>query len=341
MTTKRFQVALSFPGEYRNYVSQVAEVLAKSLGKDKVFYDQWYTAELAQPDLDVLLQSFYHDRSGLVVPFLCADYERKEWCGLEWRAIRDLIKRRQSKDIMPMRFDNAEIPGFYSIDGYVDLNDLAPQRAAELILQRLQLNQVAISKPAIKIFSDRLPTVKGEFFGREAELKLLNEAWADDGTRIIQFIAPGGTGKTKLLRHWLDHTDNIDALIAWSFYSQGSSEDKQVSASPFFSHAFDKLGSTRSLSSFATEEEKGEHLADLLRQQRCVLVLDGLEPLQHAGKGMRGELKDRAIRQLLRSLAGQNNGLCIITTRIAVHELSDRAHVIAQNLQNLAPDDGV
>jgi len=193
----------------------------------------------------------------------------------------------------------------------------------------------------IPIHSDRLPTVKGGFFGRAEELKLLNDAWAGNGTRIIQFIAPGGTGKTKLLRHWLDHANDIDALIAWSFYSQGSSEDKQVSATPFFSHAFEKLGSTRSLSSFANEEDKGEHLADLLRQQRCVLVLDGLEPLQHAGKGMRGELKDRAIRQLLRSLAGQNNGLCIITTRIAVHELSDRANVVAHNLQNLAPADGV
>lgn len=131
------------------------------------------------------------------------------------------------------------------------------------------------------------------------------------------------------------------ALIAWSFYSQGSSEDKQISASPFFNHAFEKLGLPRSLSSFATEEAKGEYLAELLRQRRCVLVLDGLEPLQHAGKGMRGELKDRAIRQLLRSLTGKNNGLCIITTRIAVHDLSDRAQVIAHDLQNLAPADGV
>ncbi|MBE7525856.1 MAG: TIR domain-containing protein [Gammaproteobacteria bacterium] len=341
MTTKRFQVALSFPGEYRDYVSQVAEVLKQSLGKDKVFYDQWYKAELARPDMDVLLQSLYHDHSELIVPFLCADYERKEWCGLEWRAVRDLIKQRQSKDIMPMRFDNSQIAGLFGIDGYVNLNDYTPQSAAELILQRLQSNQVAISKPAIKIYSNCLPTVEGEFFGREAELKLLNDAWAGDGTRIIQFIASGGTGKTKLLRHWLDRANDIDALIAWSFYSQGSSEDKQVSASPFFSHVLDKLGSTRSLSSFATEEEKGEHLADLLRQQRCVLVLDGLEPLQHAGKGMRNELKDRAIRRLLTSLAGQNSGLCIITTRVAVHELNNRTHVKVHDLQNLAVTDGV
>jgi predicted HTH transcriptional regulator/tetratricopeptide (TPR) repeat protein len=205
----------------------------------------------------------------------------------------------------------------------------------------------AHSMPAIntqkstRIHSDRLPTIKGEFFGRVDELQLLNDAWAGNDTRMIQFIGPGGTGKTKLLRHWLDHTDNIDVLIAWSFYSQGASEDRQISATPFFSHAFEKLGSTRDMSSFTSDEDKGEHLADLLRNQHSVLVLDGLEPLQHASKGMRGELKDRAMRQLLKSLAGQNNGLCIITTRIAVHELSDRTHVHSNDLQNLAPADGI
>ncbi len=195
--------------------------------------------------------------------------------------------------------------------------NIHPHITVKIPKAELPTVQVVPETPNPKICLDRLPTVKGKFFGREAELKLLNEAWKGDGTRIIQFIAPGGTGKTKLLRHWLDHTNDIDALIAWSFYSQGSSEDKQISASPFFNHAFEKLGSTRSLSSFTTEEAKGGYLTELLRQQRCVLVLDGLEPLQHAGKGMRGELKDRAIRQLLRSLAGQNIGLCVITTRIA------------------------
>ena len=192
------------------------------------------------------------------------------------------------------------------------------------------------------ILSDRLPTVKGGFFGREAELKMLNEAWQQDkATRIMQFIAPGGTGKTKLLRHWLDHTDGIDALIAWSFYSQGASEDKQTSASSFFSHIFKKLGATQT--SFDNDEDKGEYLADLLCERRCVLVLDGLEPMQYADNANRGELKDRALRALLKSLAGRNTGLCIITTRIAVHELSDRyaAFVVSHKLENLAPGDGV
>ena len=193
----------------------------------------------------------------------------------------------------------------------------------------------------ILIHSDRLPTVKGGFFGRSAELQLLTNAWANTTTRILQFIAPGGTGKTKLLRHWLDHTADIPVLIAWSFYSQGASEDKQTSATPFFSHAFAKLGSTRER--FASEEDKGDHLAELLRGKRYVLVLDGLEPLQHGGAAMRGELKDKAIRQLLRQLARHPCGLCIITTRVALHELSDRdaPTVIRHDLQNLTAADGI
>ena len=190
------------------------------------------------------------------------------------------------------------------------------------------------------IYSNSLPTVEGKLFGRKDELALLDKAWANPQTHVVQFVASGGTGKTKLLKHWLDtNTESIEALMAWSFYSQGSSEDKQVSATSFFSHVFGVLKSDKT--QFNTEEEKGEHLAHLLRQRRCLLVLDGLEPLQHAGRGMRGELKDRAIRQLLKSLAGEHNSLCIITTRLAVHELSDRAHVISHDLQNLAPDDGV
>lgn len=202
------------------------------------------------------------------------------------------------------------------------------------------LSSVNNQKSICYIHSDRLPTVKGAFFGREAELQMLNEAWASNDTRIVQLIAPGGTGKTKLLRHWLDQTDGIDALIAWSFYSQGASEDKQSSATPFFSHAFEKLGSFRE--KFSSEEDKGEYLAEILRGRSCVLILDGLEPLQHANIGMRGELKDRALCQLLKSLAGHSNGLCIITTRIAVHELSDRnvPAVITRSLQNLSEKDG-
>ena len=195
------------------------------------------------------------------------------------------------------------------------------------------------------ILSDRLPTVAGKFFGREQELQLLDDAWRSEQSTIVEFVASGGTGKTKLLRHWLDRSMankamGIKALIAWSFYSQGASEDKQISSRLFFDHALAKLGSGRT--DFSSEEDRGEYLAEQISQHRCLLILDGLEPLQHATSANRGELKDRALRQMLRTLALDNQGLCVITTRIAVHDLSDhQRQVVHHNLDNLQAADAV
>lgn len=133
----RFRVALSFPGEQRTYVSQVAHNLQSRLGKDSVFYDYDYQAHLARPNLDVLLQNIYRRQSELLVVFVCEKYSEKEWCGLEWRAIRDLIKSKKDDQVMFIRFDGANLDGLFSIDGYIDGRSHTPEQVGELILQRL------------------------------------------------------------------------------------------------------------------------------------------------------------------------------------------------------------
>jgi hypothetical protein len=138
----RFKVALSFPGEKRDYVASVAAELKKRLGSGTVFYDKDFTAQLARPNLDTLLQRIYLNNSDLVVVFLCADYECKEWCGLEWRAIRTIIKNKNDHAIMFMRFDGADVSGSMSIDGYVDLEEHSPVQAARMIVERVRLNDL-------------------------------------------------------------------------------------------------------------------------------------------------------------------------------------------------------
>jgi Uncharacterized protein containing a TIR (Toll-Interleukin 1-resistance) domain len=137
----QFRVALSFPGEKREYVAAVAAEVKKRLGRDAVFYDKDFTAQLARPNLDTLLQRIYLNNSDLVVVFLCAEYESKEWCGLEWRAIRNIIKNKNDHAIMFMRFDHADISGTFSIDGYVDL-ECTPLEAARMIVERARLNDL-------------------------------------------------------------------------------------------------------------------------------------------------------------------------------------------------------
>lgn len=134
---KKFKVALSFPGEKRAYVNVVADSLCELIDNDSIFYDNYYIAELARPNLDLLLQKIYHVNSDLIVVFLCEEYDVKEWCGIEWRAIRDLVKRQEDHRIMFMRFDKAEVKGVFSIDGFVDLGRYSPRESAELIVERV------------------------------------------------------------------------------------------------------------------------------------------------------------------------------------------------------------
>lgn len=140
---KRFKVALSFPGEYRHYVESVARELARSLTRDAVFYDRFHESELARPNLDTHLQTIYHQDSELIVVFLCSEYDDKEWCGIEFRSIRDLIKRRQDDMVMFVRLDTADVKGVFSVDGYIDTDGRSPRSVAKLIIQRLGQNQVA------------------------------------------------------------------------------------------------------------------------------------------------------------------------------------------------------
>jgi hypothetical protein len=139
---RRFRVALSFPGEHEAFVAQVAESLATVLGRTRVFYYRWYEAELARLNLDTYLQGIYRDDSDLLVVFICRAYEKKKWCRLEWRAIRDLINDRNDSEIMPIRVDDGDVTGLFSMDGYVDVAGRPASAVAQLIQQRLELLKI-------------------------------------------------------------------------------------------------------------------------------------------------------------------------------------------------------
>jgi len=143
-TAKRFRVALSFPGEKRAFVGQVANILAEGLGRDRILFDDYLTAELARPNLDVYLGRLYHDESELLVPFYCADYDKKKWCGLEWRQMRAIIFKQEDDRVMPFRFDDTPIDGVLPIDGYVSILSRTPGEIAGLILERLATNRAKI-----------------------------------------------------------------------------------------------------------------------------------------------------------------------------------------------------
>jgi hypothetical protein len=139
ITTHQFDVALSFPGEVRGLVEEVAHNLEALIGPNAYFYDNNYVAQLARPALDMLLQDIYRNRSKLIVLFVGADYERKDWCGIEFRAIRDIIATREHNRIMFVRTDDGAVEGVFATDGYVDARHFAPEVLAGFIQERVGL----------------------------------------------------------------------------------------------------------------------------------------------------------------------------------------------------------
>src|SRR2546425_4204093 len=161
---RRFTVALSYPGERREFVSLVAACLSERLGQSKVLYDKYHEAEFAQPDLDVYLPTLYRTASDLIVIFLCDEYALKRWCKLEWRSIRQLLDTAEKSRIMFLSFDEVgAIPeiGILSGDGYAFIGQRSPEEIAGLIFQRLGFQGHRAVSRVCFISSEYPPKVSG------------------------------------------------------------------------------------------------------------------------------------------------------------------------------------
>jgi tetratricopeptide (TPR) repeat protein len=184
-----------------------------------------------------------------------------------------------------------------------------------------------------------------ELIGREHELNLLTAAWKGDlqglaaypvirikhCLKVLSFVAFGGEGKTSLVAKWaaelaVQGWPGCDAAFAWSFYSQGTRDQTAASSDLFLKEALLFFAASEEDKQFAASNagafEKGQHLARIIGGRRCLLILDGLEPLQYAPTSPTpGELKDQGIAALLKGLAQNNHGLCIVTTRYSLPDL--------------------
>ncbi len=203
--------------------------------------------------------------------------------------------------------------------------------------------------PLLKISIAKLPVTEVLLLGRDEKLDLLDSTWQDEKTNILSFVAWGGAGKSALVNYWLTHRmapDNYRGarrVFGWSFYSQGTREDRQASSDEFLVQALEWFGAPETAQSKKGPWEKALRLAELIQQYKTLLILDGLEPLQYPPGPMAGRLKDSGLQALLRQLSAHNPGLCIITTREKVEDINDAAGSTLKRifLENLSTEAGI
>lgn len=130
-----FDVALSFAGENRAYVDQVAHLLRDQ--GIKPFYDLFEEADLWGKDLYAHLINVYQNRAKFTVMFISAAYGKKLWTNHERKAAQARAFQESQEYILPARFDDTDIPGVLPTTGYVSLQDRSPAQLASLVSKKL------------------------------------------------------------------------------------------------------------------------------------------------------------------------------------------------------------
>jgi hypothetical protein len=252
--------------------------------------------------------------------------------------------------LIPISLDGCELPLPHNILHAIPIGRI--NQDFDILLRTLSVSGAVGAAPVIiaaKADISKLPeTYAKKLYGRDREMSALLQAWDDAGTRIFAFDAMGGAGKTALVYHFVQGLKasgwrGARSIFAWSFYSQGSNEDRQTSADDFFKAAYRHFGG-KDATPPRDPHQKGVDLAHLVQAQRSLLILDGMEPLQYAAgrtgggtssAGIVGGVKDPGIKALLNLLADNNPGLCVVTTRIKLAELRDAHGVIFEELDRL------
>jgi hypothetical protein len=136
-----FQVALSFAGEQRAYVQQVATALvARHIA---VFYDEFQANALWGKDGAEYFHQIYSRDTQYVVMFISEAYVAKAWTRHERRSA---ISRQMTDDaeyILPVRFDNTPVPALPDTLQYLPADRYTPAELAIEIAKKIGVSPTA------------------------------------------------------------------------------------------------------------------------------------------------------------------------------------------------------
>jgi hypothetical protein len=131
-----FDVALSFAGAQRGYVESVAGLLeGKGL---EVFYDRFRQSQLWGKNLVEYFQEVYYSKSKFCIMFISDDYLRKMWPVHERRSATARDLEQFGEYILPVIFQDANVPGLDKYKGYLDARKLGPEDIARAFMEKLE-----------------------------------------------------------------------------------------------------------------------------------------------------------------------------------------------------------
>ena len=154
----KYQLALSFAGENRDFVEEVARFL-KAYGI-AYFYDAEHEAEIWGESLAEFLQRTYEDDAAYVVMFISEAYVEKTWTNLERQsAIAGALKRKR-RSILMFKFDSVHVPGIPSDTAYLSAGHHTPATLAARIAEKLGVRTDSMKRSSLPAPTE--PSLQGE-----------------------------------------------------------------------------------------------------------------------------------------------------------------------------------
>ena len=196
--SRDFDVALSYAGEDRGYVAAVASGLREA--GVRVFYDEFMVADLWGVDLYSYLDDVYRKRARFTVVFISQNYAAKAWTSHERQSVQARAMNEAGPYLLPVRIDDAELPGLRPTFSYIDARHTVPDQLVELIRKKLGLES---NKGSTRNDEAELVRSFGVPGTSEQRQRLLSErpyAWE----RIL-WASVMWEGKERLEGKWRDH----------------------------------------------------------------------------------------------------------------------------------------
>jgi hypothetical protein len=133
---KPYELALSFAGEDRPVVAEVARLLRS--GGVKVFYDKFEEVQLWGKDLTAHLAEIYKNRANYCAMFISVHYVGKTWPQMERQHAQSRALLEKREYILPILLDQSETPGLPSTVAYLDARKLSPAEIAERLRRKVR-----------------------------------------------------------------------------------------------------------------------------------------------------------------------------------------------------------
>ncbi|MFN4259072.1 MAG: hypothetical protein ACK4RK_07220 [Gemmataceae bacterium] len=173
------------------------------------------------------------------------------------------------------------------------------------------------------------------FFGRQTELRVLEEAFAGGEPSVTAFIGPGGQGKTAIVQHWLEAFRSgqrqADGVFLWSFYR---GKDADLCLRELHAYAAGQESISDVSATFCVD-----YLLPLLRRERWALIFDGAEVVQYDGGDWFGRFVHPELGRLIEELASEPlPGVVVVTSRFPLAGLEHRRHARVFGLAGLDAD---